>query len=74
MTNAEIVAQLKRHEGLRLEVYEDSEGVLTVGYGHALHVGSRISKGVANIPDEMRMWFIRPDLPSMLIQLSVRII
>ena len=28
------LAQLKRHEGLRLEAYKDTEGVLTIGWGH----------------------------------------
>lgn len=28
-------AMIRRHEGLRLFAYEDSVGVLTVGYGHA---------------------------------------
>jgi lysozyme len=27
---------IKRHEGLRLTPYKDSEGILTVGYGHNL--------------------------------------
>jgi lysozyme len=39
MTNAEIEktkAQIKRHEGLRLEAYKDSLGYLTIGYGHLL--------------------------------------
>lgn len=29
-----LAEQLKRHEGLRLAAYLDSEGILTVGYGH----------------------------------------
>ena len=28
--------RIKRHEGFRLEPYEDSEGILTVGYGRNL--------------------------------------
>lgn len=31
---ARLAEQLKRHEGLRLAAYLDSEGLLTVGYGH----------------------------------------
>lgn len=31
---ARFLEQLKRHEGLRLAAYLDSEGVLTIGYGH----------------------------------------
>ena len=33
---------IKLHEGYRGEVYADSVGVLTCGYGHALHEGSEI--------------------------------
>lgn len=29
---------IKQFEGLRLEAYEDSVGVLTIGYGHTLNV------------------------------------
>ena len=28
--------QLKAHEGFRADVYRDSEGLLTIGYGHCL--------------------------------------
>ena len=34
--NPRMLEQLKRHEGLRLEPYRDTVGVLTVGYGHNL--------------------------------------
>ena len=40
---------IKCHEGYRGEVYEDSEGVLTCGWGHALHVGSVVSKEIAQL-------------------------
>ena len=30
---------IKRHEGLRLLPYRDTEGVLTIGYGHNLEKG-----------------------------------
>lgn len=33
MTSEDLI---KRHEGLRLKPYLDSEGILTVGYGHNL--------------------------------------
>lgn len=33
-TNEKFFAQLKRHEGLRLEAYLCPAGVLTIGYGH----------------------------------------
>ena len=35
----------KRHEGLRLKPYKDTEGVLTIGYGHNLEEG--ISEDIA---------------------------
>ncbi len=38
---------IKRHEGLRLKSYLDSQGVLTVGYGHSLANAS------GPIPDEI---------------------
>ena len=41
-----LVEQLKRDEGLRLDVYRDSEGLLTIGYGHCLD-RKGISKTVA---------------------------
>tara|TARA_R100001086_G_scaffold245810_3_gene177223 strand:+ start:592 stop:1044 length:453 start_codon:yes stop_codon:yes gene_type:complete len=31
--------RIKKHEGLRLKPYYDSEGVLTIGYGRNLEVG-----------------------------------
>lgn len=34
--NPQLLASLKAHEGLRLKPYKDTEGVLTVGYGHNL--------------------------------------
>lgn len=40
--------QIKRHEGYRDRVYLDSEGFPTVGYGHHLYVGSRISREIAD--------------------------
>ena len=41
-----LLDQLKRDEGLRLEPYRDSEGLLTIGYGHCLD-RKGISKSVA---------------------------
>jgi lysozyme len=43
------ISQLKRHEGFRDRVYLDSEGVPTIGYGHALIVGSKIPKEACDI-------------------------
>jgi len=51
---------IKKHEGLRLEVYKDSQGFITVGYGHALHVGSKITGQMAEDFFEMDVhlaWF-----------------
>ncbi len=39
---------IKKHEGFRDCVYKDSVGVLTGGWGHAFHEGSRLSKRVVN--------------------------
>lgn len=41
--------QIKRHEGYRDTVYLDTEGNPTVGYGHHLYVGSRISRRIAEL-------------------------
>lgn len=30
---------IKKHEGLRLQAYKDSRGILTIGYGHNLETG-----------------------------------
>ena len=38
---------IRKHEGLSLKVYYDTEGIPTVGYGHALQIGSRIPISVA---------------------------
>jgi len=37
---------IKRHEGLRLKPYDDSVGVLTIGYGYNLEKG--ISQNIAD--------------------------
>ena len=37
-----IEEMIKEHEGYGGEVYSDTEGVLTCGWGHALHVGSPV--------------------------------
>lgn len=44
----EIKSNIKKEEGLRLEVYLDSLGNPTVGYGHLLRVGSTIPEDVAD--------------------------
>jgi len=43
----ELIAKLKKFEGLRLEAYLDAAGVPTIGYGHTgrdVKMGDRISK------------------------------
>lgn len=47
-TNDKARVIIKKHEGLRIDIYIDSLGFSTVGYGHALHVGSRITREIAN--------------------------
>lgn len=37
-----LIDSIKRHEGFRGEVYLDTEGKLTCGWGHHLWVGSRV--------------------------------
>ncbi len=48
MTDDEIKESIKKEEGLRLNIYCDSLGNLTVGYGHLLRVGSIIPQFVAD--------------------------
>lgn len=48
MNRAKLDALIKGHEGLELNVYKDTVGVLTVGYGHALHPGSGITRAAAD--------------------------
>jgi len=40
---------IKAHEGHKCEVYLDTEGIPTVGYGHALHIGSEIPHQVCEM-------------------------
>lgn len=42
-------ALIKRHEGFSGRVYKDTVGVLTVGWGHALHEGSAIPEPACRI-------------------------
>lgn len=42
------IDMLKRHEGLRLKVYKDSVGILTIGYGRNLE-GKGISAAEAGV-------------------------
>lgn len=41
MKRSDFIARIKENEGYRNYIYLDSLGVPTVGYGHALHVGSK---------------------------------
>lgn len=45
----QLIHDLKRHEGLRLTAYRDTEGVWTIGYGHTYGVtpGMRITRAEA---------------------------
>jgi len=45
MIMGSLIDDIKRHEGLRLKPYMDTEGVLTIGYGHNLEEG--ISQDIA---------------------------
>jgi len=38
--------QIKKHEGYRGEIYLDSVGTTTGGYGHAFHIGSKLPKQI----------------------------
>uniref|UniRef100_A0A6M3LL08 Glycoside hydrolase n=1 Tax=viral metagenome TaxID=1070528 RepID=A0A6M3LL08_9ZZZZ len=49
MTNNEIVKMIKRHEGGPHDVYLDSVGIPTLGWGHALHPGSFVPQEVSEI-------------------------
>lgn len=48
---AQVLADLRRHEGCRLSAYKDSVGVWTVGYGHTgsdVKPGLQINQGEAD--------------------------
>jgi lysozyme len=42
----DLMTQIKRHEGFSEIIYMDSEGFLTIGWGHALLPGSKMAKEV----------------------------
>jgi len=48
MTDDELKASIKAEEGLKLDVYRDSIGNLTVGYGHLVRCGSKITQEAAD--------------------------
>lgn len=52
MNREDFLHQLKRHEGYRDHIYLDTTGVLTGGWGHAFHLGSKLPMDVA----ELLLW------------------
>lgn len=46
MEDRDIQAMIKRHEGYRQNIYLDTEGVPTGGYGHAFHPGSSLLRSM----------------------------
>ena len=51
---------LRKHEGLRLVPYKDTEGHLTVGYGHKIE-GSKITQEIAELLLEMDLYRVSLD-------------
>ena len=49
MTRQEYIELLKDDEGFKDRVYLDSKGIPTCGWGHALHVGSRVPMAVCEL-------------------------
>lgn len=49
MTEDDYKNEIKEAEGLRLDVYYDSMGYPTIGYGHVLNCGSTIPREAADI-------------------------
>ena len=49
MTPIEIADMIKRHEGGPSDVYLDTVGIPTLGWGHALHLGSTVPLEVSRI-------------------------
>ena len=49
MNEDEIKSAIKKEEGLRLDVYPDITGQMTIGYGHLLSKGSKIPLEAAEI-------------------------
>jgi lysozyme len=49
MNDEDIKKQIKQHEGYREQVYYDTVGVPTGGYGHAFLNGSRLPQSVCDI-------------------------
>lgn len=70
MNEEDFIAQLMRHEGYRGQVYSDTEGVLTAGWGHALHVGSTVPRAAAEafLAEDLAM--VRRDFPALGLELD----
>lgn len=48
MDDNEIREMIKRHEGYVGHIYRDTAGVLTCGWGHALHENSKVPVAASN--------------------------
>ena len=49
MTDKDIKERIQKDEGYRDHVYLDSEGIPTCGWGHALHIGSKVPRRVSEL-------------------------
>lgn len=49
-----VVGALKRDEGLRLTIYQDTEGVPTIGYGHNLRTPISLEIAEAILHEDLR--------------------
>lgn len=47
MNHIDITDMIRRHEGFRDKIYKCSAGILTCGFGHALHEGSYVPSDIA---------------------------
>lgn len=61
MDDDAIKEMIQRHEGFRDTIYEDTVGVLTVGWGHALHEGSRFPEEACQMLFDMDFDIILDD-------------
>ena len=59
---------IQRHEGLRLMPYKDTEGYLTVGYGHKIE-GSKITSEIADLLLEMDLYRVSLDFLKLPLQI-----
>ncbi len=61
MDDDAIKEMIQRHEGFRDEIYEDTVGVLTIGWGHALHEGSKFPEEACQLLFDMDFEIIQED-------------